>query len=236
MESDFHDSRVRCPRCGYDLRGAVAAWDSSCALTGSCAECGLEFEWRDVFTGAIYQPKWCVEYSSTLPTLLWRSFLTLVVTIWPWGFWKSLKMSHEVRWERLTKYIILILVGTYVAFCMAHGALAYGIWSSLSTRFGLVATVPSYEIVHTMLFPLSSELAAVTNSPLAAGMSPRGLFDRYWRDIVGVLPFFLVIHALCSAGFIALPVSRRRAKVRWSPTLPEVEQSPDHSGGGADSK
>ena len=221
MESEFHDCRVRCPRCGYDLRGAVAAWDSSCALTGSCAECGLEFEWRDVFTGAIYQPKWCVEYSRTLPTLLWRSFRTLVLTFWPWGFWKSLKMSHEVRWGRLTDYIILILVGTYVAFCMAHGALAYGVWSrSFPSRFGLVATVFNwYEIVHAMLLPLSAESPAVTNSPWSGAASPRGLFNWYWRDVVDVLPAFLVMHALCSAGFIALPVSRRMAKVRWSHIL-----------------
>ena len=36
---------AKCPRCGYDLRGAIATWTEQCPLHGTCAGCGLQFAW-----------------------------------------------------------------------------------------------------------------------------------------------------------------------------------------------
>ena len=45
--------KTSCPRCGYDLAGVVESWNHaeslSCPLNGTCSECGLGFEWADVF-------------------------------------------------------------------------------------------------------------------------------------------------------------------------------------------
>jgi len=52
---------ARCPRCGYDLRGAVATWNDTCPMSGTCTECGLFFEWAELFSAVFAMPPWCVE-------------------------------------------------------------------------------------------------------------------------------------------------------------------------------
>lgn len=44
--------KPRCPRCGYDLSGAVATWKTSCPLEVTCSECGQRFKSIAVFRGA----------------------------------------------------------------------------------------------------------------------------------------------------------------------------------------
>ncbi|MFB3103994.1 MAG: hypothetical protein ACE1ZA_03615, partial [Pseudomonadales bacterium] len=52
---------ARCPRCGYDLRGAIGTWADQCPLHGTCAECGLQFVWAEVLHPEKFEPQWCVE-------------------------------------------------------------------------------------------------------------------------------------------------------------------------------
>ena len=47
-------------------------------------------------------------------------------------------------------------------------------------------------------------------------LSPRDFYSYYWSTLINFGLIFLVFHALCAAGFLALPVSRRMTKVRWS--------------------
>ncbi len=51
---------VQCPRCGYDLRGAVQSWRDACPLDGRCTECGLGFEWADLYTRPLH--RWLFEH------------------------------------------------------------------------------------------------------------------------------------------------------------------------------
>ena len=61
-----NETMPECPRCGYDLRGITESWRNACPVDGRCAECGLEFAWRDVFAGDAMAPSWCVEYELIL--------------------------------------------------------------------------------------------------------------------------------------------------------------------------
>ncbi len=102
-------SPVRCPRCGYDLRGAVAAWAESCPLQGQCAECGLAFSWAHLLCPATFEPQWCVEFAPR------RRFLraagaTFGRSFRPWRFWSAIKMSMPVRRRRLVGYALLLLL------------------------------------------------------------------------------------------------------------------------------
>lgn len=51
---------IECPRCGYDLRGAVQSWRDACPLDGRCTECGLGFNWADLFTRPLH--RWLFEH------------------------------------------------------------------------------------------------------------------------------------------------------------------------------
>ena len=109
---------IRCPRCGYDQRGAISTWSNSCPLEGVCTECGLKFPWCEILKPEKFEPRWCVEYAPRLHEVPWAAGKTFVRSFWPWGFWSRLQMSHRVRWLRLATYAgllpVLLLLPTYV--------------------------------------------------------------------------------------------------------------------------
>jgi len=112
------NAAVRCPRCGYDLRGVVQAWDQSCPLEGTCTECGLGFDWSRVLRSELYEPPWCVEFAPRgVRPFIGSCMKTMVRTLWPWAYWKRMNMALEVRWRRLAGYVaclLCILLGSYM--------------------------------------------------------------------------------------------------------------------------
>ena len=117
-----------CPRCGYDLRGTIETWAEQCPLNGICTECGLDFQWAELLSNKVRKPKWCVEYAPSSWGVPWRCVKTLVMTAWPWGFWKSLKMSHKPNWRRIAIYLSLHLAVIYGVFAIGHGSVALHEW------------------------------------------------------------------------------------------------------------
>ena len=118
---------ARCPRCGYDQRGAISTWTESCPLNGVCSECGLEWRWAEVFNPRLHRPRWCVEYGRVI-AFPWRCVKTLCVSFWPWRFWWGLQMSHEARWLRIAAYLLVIFLAVYAAFAFEVGRVAYQSW------------------------------------------------------------------------------------------------------------
>src|SRR5689334_17306189 len=82
---------IGCPRCGYDQRGTIAAWDDWYPLAGTCAECGLEFSWWEIIHSHKYQPKWCVEFVARRRVVR-GCWLTLFRSLMPPRFWSRLQM------------------------------------------------------------------------------------------------------------------------------------------------
>ena len=77
-------SSIQCPRCGYDQRGEVATWGDAWPLSGTCTECGLEFEWGPVLAPEKFEPAWCVEYAESRFGFLRNSSKTFWRSLWPW--------------------------------------------------------------------------------------------------------------------------------------------------------
>ncbi|MEE8155884.1 MAG: hypothetical protein V3T53_13105 [Phycisphaerales bacterium] len=107
-----------CPRCGYDLRGAIGTWADQCPLHGTCAECGLQFVWAEVLHPEKFEPRWCVEFAPRWRQVSRACVGTFARSFWPFGFWRWLKMSMPIRWRRIFAYFVLLafpfLIG-YVA-------------------------------------------------------------------------------------------------------------------------
>lgn len=101
---------ARCPRCGYDQRGAVATWSDSCPLEGTCTECGLVFDWSEVLQPHKHRPEWCVEYAEKLATAPKVAIRTYLLSFRPWRFWKALTMATAICWRRQALYILLLLL------------------------------------------------------------------------------------------------------------------------------
>lgn len=215
---------VVCPRCGYDLRGQVDAWHpgfsawldaarvesrdslapdneesvgASCPLKATCSECGLTFEWADLFAPVrqvtrLYEVDEKQRVRALLVTL-WRLMLC-------WPLWNRLKMQHEIRHERIAVVILSCLAMWYLAvavpwflFVNAGAIESLLLKGQISGRWG-----NSY-FDFQQFVPFRSVLSA---------SSWRTLLPSTWFSLA-VVQWLLM--PIC---FLLLPISLQKAKVR----------------------
>jgi len=156
---------IRCPRCGYDQRGVVEAWSDSCPLDGVCSECGLEFAWAHVFNPGLHPPRWCVEYARWWG-VPWRAITTLLMSLLPMRFWRTLRMHHQFKWRRMLLYLLVLLMLPYVAFAHEVGKTAFDHWRSYEEQ--RIAQDKSFVAVSP----------AVIKSLAAKGLTPQNFISR----------------------------------------------------------
>lgn len=97
-----------CPRCGYDLSGACASWSGSCPLHGICAECGLDFRWRDILHPNHAVPSWFFEHATM--NRAGAFFRTVRRSFTPWTFWRQVRLHYGVRTFRLCTVALAALL------------------------------------------------------------------------------------------------------------------------------
>jgi hypothetical protein len=129
-------------------------------------------------------------------------------------------MSHPGRWPRLAAYLGLIAAGLYVAFALAHGLGVWHYWHDVA-RWGRYTPTAGGGTVfwHAVALPLANEPVGSfvdrwgRASPYTA---PGELFSALWSELSASLVMLLIMHASCGLSFAALPITRRRCKVRWA--------------------
>ncbi len=211
-------TKPECPRCGYDLRGTAASWDNACPLDGRCAECGLAFGWRDIFTEDALAPSWCVEFSSrrglsrSMIATLGRSFV-------PWRFWTALRMTHTPRPRRLVLYLLFLTLSCYGIFTATNGIFVYKNWQDLFGPGGRGTNTMwiGEATVRVMVLPWSGEPLG-TASWGAGGrrypyVAPRE-FQQNWWGAWCLLRYGAIVAVLGPLALIGLIASRRRAGIR----------------------
>ena len=218
------DDPVRCPRCGYDQYGEIAQWTDRCPLESTCTECGLRIRWTDVLSPRRRGPRWCVEYAAGVRSFLGRGVCTLLLAYWPWRFWSSLKMTHEIRWRGIAGLWVILLVLGYVLFCLGQVVIAWSHWSA-STPWGgfRVQSLNLWDYLRVFLLPFTDwapswRLPGGGWGAGGAGImnSPRDFIGWHWNWIPYVVVTLVAFQVCCAATFLTLPVSRRVAKVRWA--------------------
>ena len=206
------DRPAACPRCGYDQRGEIAKWERSCPLESTCTECGLAIDWRELFNPDFSMPNWCVESAEKWRQIPWRSVKTLWMMLRPWRFWSELRMSHEIRWSRIIVMWIILLIVIYFSMG-ATQALQY----ARLVRWGLS---PGFITIGDMVRDCAANFVAPF-SPIDTVWT--GTCMRYaaqvWGDGLKPAIYFLLANVIMAAGFLLLPISRRRAKVRYPHVL-----------------
>lgn len=110
-----------CPRCDYDLSGAVESWRSECPLEGRCPECGLDYRWAELLNPALTVPAWSFEHAHARHIRAW--FSTARRTLRPASFWRALRMEHPLAAPRIIDFdlrwcflIFLAVVACHTAF------------------------------------------------------------------------------------------------------------------------
>jgi len=225
---DRRQNPVRCPRCGYDLRGVVAAWEERCPLEGVCSECGLGVCWAEVLRPEKFEPGWCVEFVSERRAFPAACVKTFACCCQPWLFWRRLKMSQPIHGRRLAVYILLLFVSVYVLFALSQGVRAWDSWWRMQNDPDLTfSSVDGYTVfVHAASLPFSDSPPGMMTLvyPLAAGGRRAVTFGynrpldlaRYWSNAQPLSLFVATVFMMCPLVFVLLPASRKRAKVRWA--------------------
>ncbi len=135
--------RSLCPRCDYDLAGAVSSWSDSCPVRGTCSECGLEFAWSDIINERLTGPRWSYEHGKLLSVGRLISTMARVVLV-P-GPWRALRLELVIMPRRL----MVVFAGSVVLLhLMLAGA---AILEFVDSRMFFVWTV---EEVFERLMPI----------------------------------------------------------------------------------
>lgn len=159
-------SNTHCPRCGYDLRGAIETWKRECPISGVCAECGLSFEWADLLSTWRVLPRWNVEFPKRIMHFPINVPRTLICSFWPWKFFSSLKMHHEFHPLRITGYLLVLIGLLYVIFVARMGYDAWSNYSFIKKNPGNTMNVSREHVLAQAIFmPLSQQSPGMVTFP-----------------------------------------------------------------------
>jgi hypothetical protein len=102
------ERELRCPLCGYNLRGLVEP---------RCPECGYGFTWAELCEHDETHHPYLFEHN---PRRNVRSFLQTFAAGWlPWRFWRRLTARHEIDSGRLKGYYFTSLFAAPLLAFMA---------------------------------------------------------------------------------------------------------------------
>jgi hypothetical protein len=195
-----------CPRCGYDLSGAVASWTDTCPLKTTCSECGLLFELRLVLNERLRGE---VEFFEvTIRPTFGRLFKTARRAIRPWRFWSWVAMEHPPRHGRMAVGVLVSMVLIEIPCALLAAILIVVPWligdnaGGRSQYIGYAADRAT-EQVQTYLTPW----AADPQYDWSYG------FDGSSMTPGGVLILPLLVQLLMPATFILLPQTLRKSRV-----------------------
>ncbi len=187
-----------CPRCGYDVSGVVPTWAESCPLQGTCSECGLVYEWVDVFRPERIYPAWSFEHARQGRS---RALVRTIARIpTPGRLWRQMKLAAPVRVESLVLIAALAMIIGHV--------LVVGIRLGLSHR-------ELWQVVRMRVGPTGAATSTTVFDWNALAMMALWPYSRGWDRLVGPLGLVLVVWAFLSPlPFFVLQQTMSRSKVR----------------------
>ena len=198
---------LACPRCGYDVSGAVPTWTEQCPREGTCSECGLVYVWVDIFRPERVHPKWSFEHAAK--RRLRALIKTMFFALRPARFWSAMSLAAPIRPFRLA---LMVLILALVGHTAAAGLECYLHWSdfwvirwtgaarSITTPTGLRVPTPR---PGTLTFD-GWELARVLAWPYSRGyghwrlIGPLGLLALVWGMLVP-LPYLVLVDTMKKA-------------------------------------
>lgn len=199
-----------CPRCGYDLAGAVATWTDTCPLRQLCSECGLDIELRLVLN-PVLAARW--DFYETAEV---ESLRALRRTVWrarsPRRFWRWVGMEQPIVAERAAWGAVMGMMVVYLAGGAALLLLSMIAPVLNSTAVPPSAAFPTIGVEETFLRVLRTVMV-----PVVAG--PRGWYvDEWWTLFFGKgylgLVSGVMLPLVMPLSFLLLPFTLRKHKVR----------------------
>lgn len=201
-----------CPRCGYDLSGAIATWHDACPLSGLCSECGLIYEWTDIHNPDRNRVRGFFEHARG-PWQCGRWLeLTWLMTLWPPRFWRKVRLETTVVPARAVAWIFLLIITVWIAGSLLCNAAA------LSGRY-IGSGPPSRASTNQLL-------AVLANGWLSPPASLLEGPPKSWSLYKGGQWFYVKMLTPLAAATLAwplllvlLPQTMRAAKIRRAHVL-----------------
>jgi hypothetical protein len=201
----------------------------ACPLESRCVECGLDFRWGELASGRLSAPRWLIEHAPRSRTPL-ALVTTLVVA--PVGFllWRALRLENPTVAPRLVALLVAALAAVLVVVASPAAVEADRMLVAnvvALTRTGtMTAPAPgpatrAILALRVVSMPLSDRPISVAvpmrpggsvpvtvPSPrrLVLGSTTAVLTAAWWLSFVTVVGSVL--------AFLAMPATRRRAKVQ----------------------
>lgn len=215
-------SRHQCPRCAYDLSGETSRWAEACPVVGRCPECGLDFQWADVLVPSRWRLDGFVEHARgpfQSARWSWRTFWWLPA---PWIFWAKVKLHHTIN---LWRVVLALLLGVLALHVLHVFFLSITLWRYAGAAPAVLggATLtppPAWAYASLFLYPI------VVPEPTLAWTSVSGVAPTATCTGWALVPQHQWMHAMLLWApiailawplmFFALPITRRRAGVRWA--------------------
>lgn len=203
-----------CPRCGYDLSGAVASWRTSCPLRDVCPECALALSWGDVLSGRVPDVLRSLEHR---PGRLWWLVLprTMLTLLRPGRFWRRLPIEAEVRPARLVGALLCVALLALLLFLASVAAGA--VLAAHHTHTTLLANLPPrHQLPPGFQLPPRPDLLRIGIDACLRPWEGIAPWRFYSLDslITPLTHWACAATVLVSCSLLALPITLRRARVR----------------------
>ncbi|HMN40178.1 MAG TPA: hypothetical protein PKE29_04985 [Phycisphaerales bacterium] len=187
-----------CPRCGYDVSGIVPTWAEACPLEGICTECGLAYEWVDIFRPERIYPSWSYEHARRGR---FRALVRRLLRIpTPGRLWRQMRLAAPVRVRSLALIAMLAVLASHTLVVAIRVGLSHkDLWGVVWVRVGTAGRTAPVTVFNW------GELLTMAIWP----------YTRGWERLVGPLGLILLLWALLAPlPFFVLEQTMARSKVR----------------------
>jgi len=200
-----------CPRCGYDVSGAVPTWKESCPLDGRCSECGLGFAWVDIFRPERVFPRWSFEHARRGRASAW--IRTWAKCLRPARLWSEMPLAAPIERSRLVIFALVTLLLTYAveAATVVWIVYPYSAVSKWIPTKGWQQGIDWNQLGMVAAWPL-----APANMDFVRTVGPLGMVSLIWGILVP-LPYLVLVETMRKAR--CRPAHLLRGWIYFLPTL-----------------
>lgn len=219
IKRDQPQSIPICPKCGYDQSGEIATWESACPIEGTCPECGLEFEWADVFDPVLNDLSWYSEHAKSIWAMIWRTPRTCFRLAYPVRFWREVGVSKRVSPWRLLGWAIVCVVSVHLMVSIPNGIRAWNEqnWSGKNTFAGHYQSFGVYGVADLVFdglaYPYFNAVPALAwNGPVL--QIEHGWIGSWYQELWIPLGFQFGFVTLWLVVMFAIPQTRNLMQLR----------------------
>ena len=204
---------LRCPRCGYDVSGVVPTWTTACPLEGRCSECGLSFQWVDIYVPERLFPSWSIEHCRR--RRIRAFFATLKLALQPRRLWSQMPLALPIKLSRLAVFVAacLLLTHTMEILIAEHLVSRWTIMTTVSPM-GVRTAVRNWQVIENIAaWPYLHYLGSW---PIVSLVGPLGQFLLLWA-FLAPMPYLILAQTMRRAR--SRPAHLARAWAHFLPTM-----------------